>query len=162
MDDGVDAPARVTARRMRPEDVAQVVAIETEAFTSPWRADTFETLLDRPGAELWVLDDRTDGVVGYAVLWCILDQGELANIAIVASRRGRGHGSHLLSHVLDVARSRGVQTLYLEVRVSNKRAADLYRRFGFTQIGVRRDYYDAPREDALLMMMRLAGEISPD
>ncbi|MGD8322209.1 MAG: ribosomal protein S18-alanine N-acetyltransferase [Gemmatimonadota bacterium] len=140
---------------MRSEDVERVVGIETEAFTSPWKADTFATLLDRPGAELWVLEDPQDGVVGYAVLWCILDQGELANIAITASHRGRGHGTHLLDHVLGIARKRGVQSLYLEVRVSNTRAADLYRRFGFREIGVRRDYYDTPREDALLMMVRL-------
>lgn len=155
MDPGVGAPSHVTPRRMRAEDVERVVAIETEAFTSPWKADTFETLLDRPGAELWVLDDRGVGVVGYAVLWCILDQGELANIAVVPSHRGRGHGTQLLTHVLSVARERGVQTLYLEVRVSNTRAAELYARFGFTQVGVRRNYYEDPREDAILMMMRL-------
>lgn len=153
--DGLSAPPRVTARRMTAADVERVAEIEAEAFSSPWKADTFHTLLERPGAELWVLEDPEAGVVAYAVVWCILDQGELANIAVAAPLRGRGYGAWLLSRVVEVARERGVESLYLEVRVSNGRAADLYRTFGFKEIGVRRDYYDEPREDALLMMLRL-------
>jgi ribosomal-protein-alanine N-acetyltransferase len=140
---------------MAPADVARVAEIEAAAFTSPWKADTFHTLLERPGAELWVLDEPGDGVVAYAVVWCILDQGELANIAVAEAFRRRGYGAYLLSRVVEVARERGVESLYLEVRVSNAGAADLYRAFGFKEIGVRRDYYDHPREDALLMVMRL-------
>lgn len=153
--DGVSAPARVVVRPMAPTDVERVAAIEAAAFTSPWKAETFLTLLERPGAELWVLEEAEGGVLGYAVLWCILDQGELANIAIVDGHRGKGYGTYLLTRVIDVARDRGVESLYLEVRVSNTGAADLYRRFGFEQIGVRRNYYDSPREDALLMVLRL-------
>lgn len=153
--DRVTAPARVQVRRMAVDDVDRVVSIEAEAFTSPWKAETFQTLLERTGAELWVLDEQEAGVVAYAVLWCILDQGELANIAVAATHRGRGYGSYLLSHVLDVADDRGVESLYLEVRLSNTGAADLYRRFGFHEVGRRRDYYDSPREDALLMVRRL-------
>jgi len=154
--DGVSTPPRVVARRMAAPDVDRVVAIEAAAFTSPWRADTFLTLLERPGAELWVLDDPDEGVVGYAVVWCILDQGELANIAVVDTHRGRGYGTYLLTRVIDIARERGVEALYLEVRVSNTGAAELYRRFGFEQVGVRRNYYDAPREDAVVMVLRMS------
>lgn len=142
-------------RRMSRADVARVAAIEAESFTSPWQANTFRSLLERPGAELWVLDDREDGVVGYSVLWCILDEGELANIAVVESHRSMGLGRRLLSAMVDVARARGVVSLYLEVRVSNHRAAELYERFGFERIGIRRNYYDSPKEDAVLMRARL-------
>lgn len=150
----MSAPPRTIARRMAASDVARVAEIEAEAFSSPWKADTFHTLLERPGAELWVLAEPDAGVVAYAVVWCILDQGELANIAVAEPYRRQGYGAYLLSHVVGVARDRGVDSLYLEVRVSNTRAADLYRAFGFREIGVRRDYYDHPREDALLMVMR--------
>lgn len=143
-------------RRMAPADVARVAAIEAKSFTSPWQAGTFRALLARPGAELWVLDDPEEGVIGYAVLWCILDEGELANIAVAEPHRGRGLGGRLLSAIMDIGRTRGVISLYLEVRVSNHRAAELYRRFGFESIGVRRNYYDSPREDAVLMRARLS------
>ena len=136
-------------------DVARVAAIEADCFTSPWQEGTFRSLLDRPGAELWVLDDPAAGVVGYAVLWCVLDQGELANIAVAESHRGRGLGGRLLRMMLDLAKDRGVETVYLEVRVSNRRAAELYRRFGFEEMGARKGYYDHPKEDAILMRLRL-------
>lgn len=147
------APPEV--RRMRLADVDAVVAIETEAFSTPWRASTFHSLLERPAAELWVLDDQEEGVVGYAVVWCILDQGEIANIAVAPGHRGRGWGGRLLGDMLGVARKRGVKTMYLEVRVSNEAARALYERLGFRRVGTRRGYYESPREDAVVMMKRL-------
>jgi len=153
--DRVDTPVGVTVRALAAEDVDAVVGIETEAFTSPWRRETFLDLLDRPGLELLVMEDSVAGIVGYAVLWCILDQGELANMAITSGFRRRGLGSLLLARVLDVARARGVEALYLEVRASNEGALRLYTRFGFTDVGVRRAYYDRPKEDARVMMAAL-------
>ena len=143
------------ARKMTAADVDAVAALEAATFTAPWKPDTFQSLLDRSGAELWVLDDPDAGVVAYAVVWCILDQGELANIAVAESHRGKGLGRYLLGKVLDVARERGVQSLYLEVRGSNEGAIELYRSFAFTQVGVRKKYYDKPVEDALIMVRRL-------
>jgi ribosomal-protein-alanine N-acetyltransferase len=148
------APGAVEARRMALEDVEAVAGIEAASFSAPWKPDTFASLLDSRGAELWVLDDPAVGVVGYAVLWCILDQGELANIAVAESHRGRGHGRQLLATVLEVAGSRGVESLYLEVRVSNAAAIGMYRAFGFTDVGFRKKYYDRPVEDALLMVRK--------
>jgi ribosomal-protein-alanine N-acetyltransferase len=139
---------------MVADDVEAVAALEARAFSTPWRSDTFRTLLERPGAELVVAE--VDGsFAGYAVLWCILDQGELANIAIVEALRGTGLGGVLLDHVLGVARARGVRTLFLEVRVGNAAAAHLYESRGFVEIGRRRDYYDDPREDARVMQKPL-------
>lgn len=147
--------SRPTVRRMRLSDVADVVAIEAEAFTTPWKASTFQSLMERPAAELWVLDDPEAGVVGYAVVWCILDQGEIANIAVSSTHRGRGLGARLLEEMLEVAGTRGVKTMYLEVRVSNEAARRLYERYGFHRVGTRREYYESPREDALVMVKRL-------
>ena len=145
-------PPGISVRRLRPEDIQAVVAIETEAFSTPWQAETFEGLLDRDTVELLVMTDETEGVVGYAVVWCVLDQGELANLAIAPSRRGSGLGAALLRQVITVSRERGVTKLFLEVRASNRRAIDLYLGFGFAEVGVRRNYYDDPREDALVML----------
>ena len=148
-------------RSMAPGDVSAVVELETASFSSPWSESTFHTLLDRPGAELMVLDDGGE-VIGYAVLWCILDQGELANIAIRPDRRGGGLGATLLDAVLERARSRGVETLFLEVRESNAVARAMYARFGFSELGVRRDYYDRPREDARILRIELGTAESPE
>lgn len=142
-------------RPMRAEDVERVAAIEREAFSSPWKEETFRTLLDRPGAELLVLETPDDGVVGYTVMWCIEDQGELANIGIDAAHQGRGLGSLLLDRSIELARERGVRSLYLEVRESNARARRIYEGRGFEEIGVRRNYYDDPREDARVLVKRL-------
>ncbi|MGD2046070.1 MAG: ribosomal protein S18-alanine N-acetyltransferase [Gemmatimonadota bacterium] len=152
----VGAPGDVAVRRLVAEDVDAVAAIESEAFTSPWSRQTFLDLADRPNLELLVLEHRDEGVIGYAVLWCIMDQGELANVAVSPRYRGRGLGTFLLSSVLDIARSRGIETLFLEVRVSNERALELYERLGFSDVGLRRGYYDDPKEDARIMKVTLA------
>jgi ribosomal-protein-alanine N-acetyltransferase len=148
-------PLRAHVRKMRAEDAHAVVAIESETFSSPWRRETFLELIDRTTAELLVMVHGDEEVVGYAVLWCILDQGEIANIAIASHMRGRGLGRQLLTEVLDVARDRGVATVFLEVRESNAAALSLYHSFGFAQVGQRRGYYDRPREDARILMARL-------
>jgi ribosomal-protein-alanine N-acetyltransferase len=153
--DAVAHDGTVQVRAMRDEDVDAVVAIETEAFSSPWQRDTFLELIGRPNLELLVMEHAAAGIVGYAVLWCILDQGELANLAIVPGMRSRGLGTRLLESVVDVARRRGVETMYLEVRDSNAAALELYRRFGFSQVGLRRGYYDRPKEDARILMAKL-------
>lgn len=152
------APGRdptATLREMREADVERVTAIETASFSTPWKAATFRTLLDRPGAVLRVLETAATPVAGYAVLWCILDQGELANIAVAPEVRGRGLGAFLLDRMTEEARGRGVGSLYLEVRVSNFQARAMYGSRGFEEIGVRRDYYEKPREDARILVKRL-------
>jgi ribosomal-protein-alanine N-acetyltransferase len=140
---------------MAEGDVERVGAIEAASFTTPWRAATFRTLLDRPGAVLRVLEVPPMAVGGYAVLWCIQDQGELANIAVAPQLRDLGLGSYLLDRMTEEAVGRGVESLYLEVRVSNARARAMYTSRGFLEIGVRRDYYEKPREDARVLMKRL-------
>jgi ribosomal-protein-alanine N-acetyltransferase len=141
-------------RSMVERDVERVAELEAHAFGSPWEAATFRRLLGRSGAELLVVEVRGE-LVGYAVLWCILDQGELANIAVDPGWQRRGIGSRLLERVLQRARERGVRDLFLEVRESNGVARELYGRRGFLQIGVRRDYYDSPREDACVLRLEL-------
>ena len=148
-------------RRMAPRDVAVVARLEAEVFTTPWEQGTFRTLLRRSGAELWVAEASGQGVVGYYVLWCIQDQGELANIAVAAPFRGRRIGLCLLDHALDMASERGVESLYLEVRASNHSAQAMYLTRGFEQIGTRRAYYERPREDAWVLMKKLVGEKCP-
>ena len=151
----VDAGPYVLIRPMERDDVETVLSIESRVFTTPWQADTFLSLIGRPSAELWVMEHSVAGIVAYAVLWCILDQAELANIAVRSEYRGQGFASRLLERVLQIAEGRGIETIYLEVRASNTQALEVYERFGFSQVGVRERYYDKPKEDALVMRLVL-------
>ena len=139
---------------MTPSDVPEVARIEMAAFSTPWSEGTFRSLLDRSGVELWVAE-WGDQLAAYAILWRVLDEGELANIAVRSDLRGRGIGSRLLSRMLEVARDSGVRSLYLEVRESNEHAREMYARRGFQEIGVRKDYYEGPREDARVLKKNL-------
>jgi ribosomal-protein-alanine N-acetyltransferase len=147
--------AHVTLRRMVEGDVSSVARLERDTFSSPWRHETFLRVMTGEGTEIWVADLEGEGVVGYAVIWCVLDHGELANLAVHPGHRNRGLGSLLLDRVIERAGAKGVRNLYLEVRASNGRAADLYERRGFREIGWRRNYYDRPKEDARVLAMRL-------
>ncbi len=143
-------------RPMVMEDVSEVSAIEAETFSTPWRETTFQSLLERPGVEMWVAEHPVGSIAGYGVLWCIRDEGELANIAVRPTLQRRGIGAELLDCVLGVARERGVKSVYLEVRTSNEAAQNMYANRGFEQVGVRRNYYERPREDAWVFRKRLA------
>ena len=147
----------LSLRPMTSSDVAEVARIETTAFSTPWSERTFRSLLHRSGVELWVAE-WGDQLAAYAILWSVLDEGELANIAVRKDLRGHGIGSGLLSRILEVAEDSGVRSLYLEVRESNEVARDMYARRGFEEIGVRKGYYEGPREDARVLKKSLEGD----
>lgn len=153
----------VPAVRIRvalPEDLPEVCAIEAKAFTNPWHPHTFRSLLTRDEVHVFVAEASGEGITGYAVVWWVMDQGELANLAVRGDCQGRGMGSALLDRVLDEARKGGVESLFLEVRVSNERAKSLYLRRGFVHVGMRKDYYRNPREDAEILC-KFLGERTP-
>ena len=145
----------IVIRPMHTDDIDSVVAIELQAFSSPWKAETFLGLIGKDGAELWVIEHPRVGLIAYGVLWCLLDQGELANMAVAPECLGQGIAAQLLEHMLEVAHNRGVRLIYLEVRDSNDRAVELYSGFGFEEISRREDYYDLPKEDARVMRLEL-------
>lgn len=158
-DRGTDAPADagpdVAFRPMAAGDVPRIGTIERVSFSRPWKEETFRRLLDRDRTELWVAVDPAERVVGYYVLWSVMEEAELANIAVDPEERGRGVGAALLGHATERARKAGVGTLFLEVRTSNEAAASLYRSRGFHVVAVRREYYNSPKEDALVMLKSL-------
>jgi [ribosomal protein S18]-alanine N-acetyltransferase len=145
---------------MTVADIPAVVAIEDESYTVPWSEATFRGLLRRHDAEM-IVAEWLDIVIGYAIFWCVLDQSELGNVAVTAEWRRRGIGERLVAEVIRRARERGVREVFLEVRPSNESARRLYERFGFTQVGRRRNYYQEPVEDALVLRRPLrAGSTS--
>ncbi len=141
-------------RPMRAADLDTVMEIEAASFTTPWSRGSFRNLMGRRDADLWVAE--LDGaLVGYAVLWYVGYEGELGNLAVDPAWRRHGLGRLLLDWALEHARERAVEKVFLEVRVSNRSAQDLYLRRGFAQAGVRHRYYREPVEDALVLSMDL-------
>lgn len=137
---------------MRPADLEEVMLIERRSFGAPWEESTFRGLMRRPSATLIAaeLDDR---VVGFAVQWFAADEGELGDLAVLPELRGYGIGSELLDRCIREAVDRKVRFLYLEVREGNPAAQRLYERSGFKIVGVRKDYYQEPTEDAIVMRL---------
>ena len=147
-----DAP--VVLREMRESDLPRVIEIENASYTVPWSETTFRGLLRRHDAELFVAL-MNDWIVGHVVYWYVLDQGELGNVAVAPEARSRGVGAMLVAEVLRRASERGVRELFLEVRPTNTNARQLYEKYGFAQVGRRKNYYQAPVEDALVMRRQL-------
>ena len=141
----------VELRPMQGTDLDAVLAIETEVFPYPWTRGNFSDALDS-GYSAWVCLLDTE-MIGYFVLMQSLDEAHLLTIGVRARRQKCGFGARLLRHAMSVASHARARRMLLEVRGSNARALELYRHFGFSQIGVRKNYYpaDGGREDALVL-----------
>ena len=149
-------PVRI--RPAVPNDVPAIVRIEKGSFSDPWSANAFTTLIGRSEALFDVAVRGTiDGeeIIGFCVAYVVEDQSELANLAVDAAVRRDGIGGRLLEHVMRTAVARGARELFLEVRVSNSAARNLYATHGFETIGRRVKYYVKPDEDALVLRRTL-------
>ncbi len=137
-------------RRMLADDIEAVLRVEYAAFSHPWTRGIFMDALQ--SYECWVMFDGTQQV-GHGVINVIVDEAHLLNITVKPESQGRGLGLQLLTHLMQRARERGGNECFLEVRASNQSAYRLYERFGFNEIGRRRNYYPIAggREDALVM-----------
>ena len=123
-------------RPMALADLPAVLAVERAAYFSPWAESHFRDSL-RQDHECWIL--VADGAfVGHGILSAAAHEGELLNLCIAPEAQGQGLGTRLLSHLLDRARARACDEVFLEVRDSNGAARRLYRRAGFQEIGRRR------------------------
>jgi [ribosomal protein S18]-alanine N-acetyltransferase len=148
----------VVLRTAGTDDLADVVAMERACYSDPWSASSFAALpTDERVCFLVARDARTDCLLGFAVAWHVLDEGELANLAVAPESRGRGIGAALLDAVTTDALGRGTSQLYLEVRESNSAARRLYEAAGFHEIGRRKQYYMRPVEDALILRRTLTS-----
>jgi len=142
-------------RELTQEDLSSVVAIENQSFTTPWRMETFHSLLGRNDTDMIAaVEDET--LVGYAICWTVVDQAELGNVAVAPDARGRGLGRMLVQESLERVRKRGARECFLEVRESNSSARAVYEQTGFAVIGRRRGYYRKPIEDAFVMRVELS------
>lgn len=147
-------PAPVLAP-MREQDLGEVMAIESALYTHPWTRGNFADSL-RAGYECRSYRVH-GGLIGYFVLLAAAGEAHLLNLSIAEAHQRRGYGTALLNEATALARKLGAKDLFLEVRPSNRGAQELYYRYGFRKIAVRRDYYPARsgREDALVLSLAL-------
>lgn len=149
-------------RRMTLEDLPAVVALDTLSFTLPWPERSFRfELTDNPASRCWVaeLDDR---IVGMIVAWLLVDEAHIATLATHPEHRRQGIARNLLTYALRYMSKEGAVTSFLEVRESNLAAREMYRRFGYEEVGRRKRYYKDNGEDAILMTLNGLEGFNPN
>ena len=149
----------VSFRALREHDLDAVAAIEADVYVFPWTIGNFrDSLLS--AYECWACWTDNE-LIGYAVVMSALEEAHLLNFALASRWQRRGVGAEFLQFLIDRARASKREMLYLEVRPSNVAGLRLYERFGFKQLGIRRDYYPAMtgREDALFLGLNIAQSV---
>lgn len=132
-------------RPMEPEDADSVAQIEKDSFTQPWSRQGFLDAMRLP--ENIMLVAQEDGeILGYQCTYVSFDEGELTNIAVKKSARGKGVGAHLIRCLQEKAKESGVERIVLEARVTNEAAISLYQKMGFVNLGIRKNLYEHPVE----------------
>ncbi len=151
------AEVRTRVRRaVAGESLDEVVGLQHLSFTSPWSADAIGwELRETDVARLYVLEEEgTERLLAYCACWVIFDELHINSLAVAPDVRRRGYARHLLDRVFQETVPEGVTSATLEVRRSNTAALALYDRLGFQVEGVRTNYYQNPREDALVLWHR--------
>lgn len=133
-----------------PEETAcltEIARLEAEIFPDPWSSAAIRSAAASPCTKLYAAYSETDALMGYLFITQVMDSADIDTIAVSPAFRRQGVASLLLETALD-----GMEAdVFLEVRVSNAPAIALYRKFGFAECGIRKHYYEKPREDAVLM-----------
>ena len=136
--------------------IEEILQLESECISPPWTHGQMLSEVYNDDTDFTLA--RENGVIaGFCVVRKIGDEAELFRIATSLGIRRQGIGETLLKAAIESARSSGVSKMFLEVRVSNTEAISLYEKLGFTSIGTRRAYYEAPAEDAAVMVLEVPG-----
>ena len=137
---------------MNGDHLDQIERLERLCFSRPWNRRMLAEELENQCAAFLVAEEADTGaVLGYAGLLVVADEGYITNVAVFPEYRRCGIAAGILEVYLNFAQANGLAFLTLEVRPTNEAAIALYRRFGFEEVGRRRNYYDLPKEDALIL-----------
>ncbi|MBM3387285.1 MAG: ribosomal-protein-alanine N-acetyltransferase [Betaproteobacteria bacterium] len=149
-------------RALRADDLQAVLAIEQSAYSHPWTLGHFRDALASGywAQGLWLQDH----LLGHVVAMPGVQEAHLLNIAVAPRRQGQGWAHMMLDALALWSRRQGAECLWLEVRESNQRALQVYARYGFRRVGLRKDYYPADRqqrEHAVVMSLNLTPNPAP-
>ena len=140
-------------RDLAAEDAEEGSRLEQETFSMPWQAQDFLEMVEANYAYYYVAEENGE-IAGCCGIRNMAGEGEITNVVVAEKFRRRGIGRALMEYMLKEARLHGMESATLEVRVSNKPAISLYESLGFRGEGVRPNFYEKPREDALIMWKR--------
>jgi ribosomal-protein-alanine N-acetyltransferase len=139
----------ITIEKMSREHLSEVASIEEMSFSLPWSLESLELMLTEQANALVALEDGR--VLGYVGMMCVLDEGQIINVAVHPDARRRGVGRTLMKAAQAYAKERGIVFLSLEVRESNIAARSLYSSLGWEEQGIRKGFYSHPVENACVM-----------
>lgn len=138
-------------RQAEERDIKPMAEMDILCFSAPWSEESFEKEIMENRMAFYIVAEIDGGMVGYAGLWCIVDEGHITNVAVHPDFRRKGIGEAMLSVMLDHTVKNGILSHTLEVRASNAPAISLYSKFGFEPAGIRKNYYEDNGEDAIIM-----------
>lgn len=138
-------------RHMQEGDIPAVTAIEQAVFSRPWTEQSFVQALQQDTLFVVVLKDNT--IIGYCGMYCSFEEGEITNVAVSPQKHHQGIGRGMMRYLLGEAQSKGISRIILEVRISNCNAIELYKSLGFENCGIRKNFYEMPREDGMVMVL---------
>ena len=137
-------------RPMEVSDTEQVEMIEKQIFSIPWSQKSFEDAC-QSNDNIYLVCEMNGQIAGYCGLWTVLGEGNITNMAVSGGLRRLAIAEALMKEMEKRGMSKNVVTYFLEVRKSNEAAVNLYKKMGYVQIGVRKNFYEKPVEDALVM-----------
>lgn len=145
-------------REMQIQDIEQVTALEESCFSIPWKKQDFIDILSNDN-RIYVVAEKDEVILGGCMLTDIVGEGDISNVAVLKNMRGQGIATALLDEILQIGtQQRGIKEYTLEVRKSNAAAIALYENAGFVSEGIRPNFYEKPKEDAIIMWKREVKE----
>lgn len=134
------------------EDTKKIAQMEKEYFSDAWSE---KIIADEVAKERVIVIKDKENIVDYCIFMIAADEGEILRIAVDNKQRKKGYGKKLLSFAIDEIKRQGVISVFLEVRAANSAARALYSSVGFEEIGKRKNYYNNPKEDAIIYKMEI-------
>ncbi|MBQ8804548.1 MAG: ribosomal protein S18-alanine N-acetyltransferase [Tyzzerella sp.] len=142
-------------RNIEETDVSGIAELERNIFSDAWTSKSIAETIKQPQAFITVAEENGE-IAGYCIIYYVLDEGEIARIAVNERWRRRGVGRRLFDYTCECCREKHVERLLLDVRESNESARAFYKNYGFEEDGIRKNFYAEPREHAVLMSKTLA------